>query len=447
MAEFQPIVHRTHRSNALFNLLGGGFSMLILLVIPFLLNRWLSQADYASWVLGFQIAMYIPLLGFGIHQILMRSIARGFAEQSSMAIQKAIASGFFLICAQVLVGIAIVVLSVFTLPFFLNGSAVNLAVIEAVWLRVGIAASIGLAALFYFGSFGAIARFEWENMYKAIIAVMFIGLVCILHLTDELMLIHIAYAYFLAIFSGIVFLTLVFLKQKIMPRPTLQAIDKPLLRSFFVGMRGISVWQLSAFLVAGVDVWIIARIAFDAVPGYSLALALVTFFSGVGVAFLSPCLPRFTLELSKPGGGQFQGVFVHYQKRLLQIMGTLVALIFLVPNTIWVLLFQEATPVFLDVFPILLIAAFIRMLTVLYSIAIVSANLQHQVIAPPLAEGISNLAMSIVLGIWLGPMGVALGTLAGAMICFALYSVHTIPKCAGTLPLKALSLLLPWKPK
>jgi hypothetical protein len=94
-----------------------------------------------------------------------------------------------------------------------------------------------------------------------------------------------------------------------------------------------------------------------------------------------------------------------------------------------------------------LIAAFIRMLTVLYSIAIVSANLQHQVIAPPLTEGISNLVVSIVLGIWLGPMGVALGTLVGAIICFALYSVHTIPKCAGTLPINALSLLLPRKPK
>lgn len=421
--------------------------MLTIVVIPFLLNRWLSQADYTYWVLSFQIAMYIPLLGFGIHQILMRTIAHGLARQSSSEIQKAITSGFFLICAQVLVGMAIVVVSVFSLPLFLNVSEFDLAVIEAIWLRVGIAASIGLLALFYFGSFGAIARFEWENAYKAIIAVVFIGFVFVLHLTSELILINIAYAYILAIFSGILFLTLVFLKQKTMPRPTIHDIDKPLLLLFFRGMRGISVWQLSAFLVAGVDIWIVARIEFDAVPGYSLALALVTFFVGVCAAFLSPCLPRFTQELSKPERGQFQGVFIHYQKRLLQIMITLIVLIILVPNAIWEQLFQEATPVFLDIFPILLIAAFIRMLTVLYSIAIISANLQHQVILPPLMEGASNLVISILLGIWLGPIGVALGTLVGAIICFGLYSVHTIPKCAGTLPLSALSLFLLRRPK
>ena len=417
--------------------------MLTLVAIPFLLNRWLSQADYASWVLGFQIAMYIPLLGFGIHQILMRTIAHGFAEQSNAVVQKAIASGFFLICTQAFIGIAIVMISVFSLPLFLHVPIEELATIEAVWLRVGIAASLGLLALFYFGSFGAIARFEWENAYKAIIATVFIGLVFVLYLTDHLLLIYIANAYIVAIVSGLVFLSAVFIRQKSMPRPQLHRLDKPLLISFFQGMRGISVWQLSAFLVAGVDIWIIARIAFDAVPGYSLALALVTFVVGVGVAFLSPCLPRFAQELSKPGHGQFHGVFIHYQKRLLQIMATLLVLIIFVPNTIWEQLFQEATPVFLEVFPILLMAAFIRMLTVLYSIAIVSANLQHQVVFPPLAEGISNLIASIILGIWLGPIGVALGTLVGAVICFSIYSFHTIPNCATAVPVSAISLLIP----
>lgn len=441
-----PAPHRTHRSNALFNLVGGGFSMLTLVVIPFLLNRWLSQADYTNWVLGFQVAMYIPLLGFGIHQILMRAIAHGFAEQSSAVIQKAIASGFFLICMQALIGILIVTISVFSLPFFLDVPQSELAVIEGVWIRVGIAASFGLIALFYFGSFGAIARFEWENGYKAIIAIVFIGLVFVLHFSGRLHLIYIANAYIVAITSGLVFLSAVFFRQKAIPRPQLPQLDKPLLFSFFQGMRGISVWQLSAFLVAGVDIWIIARIAFDAVPGYSLALALVTFVVGVGVAFLSPCLPRFTQELSKPGHGQFQGVFIHYQKRLLQIMAILIALIALVPNVIWEQLFQEATPVFLEVFPILLIAAFIRMLTVLYSIAIVSANMQHQVVFPPLAEGISNLLFSIVLGVWLGPIGVAMGTLIGAVICFCIYSVHTIPNCFGAVPVRAISLLIPRRP-
>lgn len=445
MAELSPTSDRPHRINALLNLLGGSFSMLTILVIPFLLNRWLSQADYASWVLGFQVAMYIPLLGFGIHQILMSSIAHGFSTKSSMAVQKAVSSGFGLIALLVLMAIGLVLISVYSLPLFLTIAAGEQAVIESIWIRVGCAAGLGLLALFYFGAFGAIARFEWENSYKAIVAVSFIGFVLFLQAQNKLTLIAIANGYMVAVALGLSFLSLVFLRQKYIPMPAPQTLDKPLLLSFARGMKGISVWQLSAFLVAGVDVWIIARIAFDAIPGYSLALALVTFVAGVGLAFVSPCLPRFAQEFSQPDYGQFQAIFVHYQKRLIQIMAILVGSITLIPNVVWSILFKEAAPVFLEIVPILLIAAFIRMLTVLYSIAIVSANLQHRVIFPPLAEGISNLVFSILLGIWLGPIGVALGTLIGALICFAIYSLHTIPACSTALPVKAIQLLTPWR--
>ena len=52
----------------------------------------------------------------------------------------------------------------------------------------------------------------------------------------------------------------------------------------------------------------------------------------------------------------------------------------------------------------------------LYSLAIVAANLQSQIIFSPLLEGFVSLGLNIVLGFWLGPVGVAIGTLCGRLL-------------------------------
>jgi len=445
MANLTPLLHRAHHRNALLNILGGGFSMLTVVVLPILLNRWLARAEYSIWVLGFQVVTYIPLLGFGIHQILMRTIAHGYATESEEMVKKAISSGFFLICALIGVGTLLVLLSGVLLNYFVHITASEYGSIQAIWFRVGIAASLALLALFYFGCFGSIARFEWENLYKATVALTLLGTVFFLHFQGTISATAVANAYVLAIITGLILLTVIFWLQKSIPSPKRAQVDRLMLSSFFRGMGGISVWQFSAFLVAGIDIWIIARVDFLAVPGYSLALALMTFVAGFGIAFLSPCLPRFTQELSKPNGGQFKIIFAHYQKRLLQILWLIVITLALVPNAFWQYLFQGATPVFLNIFPILLIATAIRMLTVLYAIAVVSANLQHEVIIPPLVEGLTNLVVSIILGMWLGPIGVAIGTLIGAIISFGLYSFYNIPKCQSTLSITVSTLLFPWR--
>jgi hypothetical protein len=71
-----------------------------------------------------------------------------------------------------------------------------------------------------------------------------------------------------------------------------------------------------------------------------------------------------------------------------------------------------------------------RFLVLLYSLAILRANLQHKIILSLLAEGIVNVAASVVTRSYLEDViGVALGTLRGAtmfnLVCFVQYYSHT----------------------
>ena len=80
----------------------------------------------------------------------------------------------------------------------------------------------------------------------------------------------------------------------------------------------------------------------------------------------------------------------------------------------------------------------------LYSLAIVAANLQSQVIFSPLLEGFVSLGLNIVLGFWLGPVGVAIGTLCGAITCLIFHFIYNIQRLHQQIPLKRVTLIFPW---
>ena len=88
---------RLYQTNALLNLAGGASSACMVLILPYLLNRLLSQQDYAIWVLGFQAVLYVPMLGLGIHQILNRTIAHSLALGDFSQLQRQLGSGFLLV--------------------------------------------------------------------------------------------------------------------------------------------------------------------------------------------------------------------------------------------------------------------------------------------------------------------------------------------------------------
>ena len=436
---------RLYQTNALLNLAGGASSACMVLILPYLLNRLLSQQDYAIWVLGFQAVLYVPMLGLGIHQILNRTIAHSLALGDFSQLQRQLGSGFLLVLLLAsMVGILVWVSS----PYvgLLSGASSGAdQQIGLVWRTIGSGASVGLLSLFFFGCFGGQQRYEWENAYKAMIALGFLSLVWWADIQAiTLTPLTLAFAYVMVIGGAMTLLVWRFIYSDVFSWRMLKQWHFPTVKSYLRSMYGYGVWQIGILMVSGLDLWIVARVNFAAVPGYAIALSFLVFLSGSISAIAGPCLPLFAAHLAKADQSAFVVLFLVWQKRLLVLVAALCTLLWFTPNAFWQFLLQDSAPIFTQVFPILLLASCLRLSTLLYSLAILSANLQHRIVLSPLVEGSVNLACSVLLGLYIGVIGVALGTLLGALVCLALHALYNIPRTADKIPLTPKALIAPW---
>ena len=441
----------SHRANALFNLLGGASTSLLVLVLPYLLARYLSAEEFAAWVIGFQASLYIPLLGLGIQHVINRSVAHALASQQardSVTLHEQLQTAWRLVLILAFLGAAVIGVGGFFLMELTQAPAAYESTILGVWYRVGLASALGLLSLFFFGYFGGLQRYEWENAYKAMVAIGFLSLVLMgIWQFGGINPITLANDFAIAIAMGLLILMLAFGLQhpKAQWRDALGVWHPPTGKNYLRGIYGTSMWQVAMLMITGFDILIVARLDFLAVPGYAIALSIMTFLTGFMGALVSPCLPRFAAELAKPQQGQFQHLFLVYQQRLIIACLAISLTLWVLPSALWTMLFGEAAPVFQMVMPILLVANCIRYLTILYTLALVSANLQHRVVVTPLMEGAINVSASVLLGWWLGPIGVALGTLLGALFCLGAHAFYNTARTRSVLPLTPAWILWPWK--
>lgn len=437
---------RPHYINALFNLAGGASSGLMVLVLPYLLNRILSQSDYAVWVLGFQAALYVPMFGLGIHQLLNRAIAHHLERDEHDYLNRNLASALVIVMVLAAAAFCFVLVGGKFVTQIIHANANQDLDIAQIWLMVGGAASLGLLSLFFFGCFGGQQRYEWENLYKAIVSIGFVsmilgGLGCGFVIDPS----NLCQMYFAAICMGLSFLVWRFTKQSQLSLPTLRDWHFPTAKSYVRGMYGLSIWQVGILMVSGLDLWIVAKVDFSAVPGYSIALSFLVFLSGTIAAIAGPFLPRFSAELSQANHGQFRMLFLSYQGKLIILISAIFIGLLLLPYSVWQFLLKDSTPIFYLVFPILLLATCLRLMTILYALSVVAANAQHRIVLSPILEGVINVISSIFLAYWLGPIGVAIGTLIGSVACLAFHALYNIPRTTDVVPLTSLSLIYPWK--
>jgi O-antigen/teichoic acid export membrane protein len=436
---------RLYQTNVLFNLAGSASSACMVLLLPYLLNRLLSQEDFAIWVLGFQVVLYVPMLGLGIHQILNRTIAHSLALGDFTQLQRQLGSGFVLVLFLAFLAGTLVWFSGPYVGLLSGASSSTDQQIGMVWFIVGSGASVGLLSLFFFGCFGGQQRYEWENAYKAMIALGFLSIVWWADIqTITLTPIMLAFAYMLVIGCALAFLVWRFIYSDAFGLQMLKQWHFPTIKSYLRSMYGLGVWQIGILMVSGFDLWIVARVNFAAVPGYAIALSFLVFLSGSISAITGPCLPLFATHLAKADGSTFLQHFLVWQKRLLVLVIVLSVLLWCTPNSFWQLLLQDSASIFTQVFPILLLATCVRLMTLLYSLAILSANLQHRIVFSPLAEGLVNISCSVLLGLYMGVTGIALGTLLGALVCLLLHAFYNIPRTADKIPLTPQALIAPW---
>ena len=434
---------QAHTTNAIWNLLGGASMSVLVLLVPFWLNQSLGAKQYALWALAYQVIVYIPLLGFGLNQILIREVAGTLRSSDTRAFHTILSNGFWMLIVLMAASFLLVGITGFWMDQLLPISPDARLQFQWMWWVLGGTGSLGLLSLYFFGVFGGHQQYLWENTYKTMVVLSFVLGLWILSVTKQFNVLSLAWVYAFAVGIALLSLGLVYYLEGF-PKPQRSQVDRATTAALVRSMYGLGVWQFSMVLVSGLDLWIVARLDFDAVAGYALALSCMTFLMGVGSALFSPSLPVFAKALTDQDRSQFVALFRQHQRWLIATALAIAVGIMVLPNTLWLALFKDSSAAFIAVMPILLLATVLRLLTLLYAYALVGANRQHQIIASPLLEGVLNVGLSIVLGICLGPVGVALGTLAGAVLCLAMHTLYNMPRQRHWVPVHASDLLFPW---
>ncbi len=419
--------------NAFWNLVSIGSGALLAVALPPFLTRMLPVETFGAWALVLQVASYVNLLGFGMQTIVARHVAISAAEPDRARRDAIVSTAFWALlvaagCALLLLLLAASQLDALfpTLPAALAGE------VAAAIMLVGAAVALTLPAAVLSGVFVGLQHNHVPALaLTAMRMVIFVAVVLAANRTASLG--GMGSAYLLATCAGVCLQFLLWWRMT--PEPSLapQMISRAAGRQLADEGLGLTVWNLSMLLVAGLDLIIVARVDYPMVPYFAVAAALAAFLGGVMQATSAAILP-VAARLTVRGDAAALNTLVALATRINGSLGLIAAAPLVLAGgfilSIWVGFdYARQSNVVLAV---LVVAGSLRTLALPYVAGAVSAGLQGRMIVTPLVEGIVNVVASILLGMRYGAIGVALGTLIGALVGqLALLAQHPLRDAMG----------------
>jgi len=418
--------------NAISNLSRGGAAAAVALVLPPILVRHMTTASYSVWVLALQAAAYLGYLDFGLQTAVGRYIAFANEKQdpkSRDAIFSTAFAGLSIAAALGLVvvaGIALAAHSIFpAMPVEL------LPALRMTLLIVGVSTALGLPASAWNGVFVGLQRFDIPAITvgsgKLLGA---IGLI-VAALTGR-SLVTMAMIAAAANFYSYAFQFA--MKRRLAPEVRFHPglITRPVVKELLGYCMSLTVWSLSMLLVSGFDLLLVGRFEFAAVTPYAVAATLITFLAGLQVAIFGVIMPHSAQLHARSDSTELGRLLLNSTRigvLLLSVTG--LPLIVFASPIVGTWIGHQFAASGGAVLALLVIANMVRLTGVPYASILIGTGQQKLILISPLMEGISNLVASILLGMRFGAIGVAWGTLIGAVIGMLANLVYNIPRTKG----------------
>lgn len=425
----RPVVLATLTKNAIANLARLGAAWIVVLFLPPLLVRVLDKPTYATWVLILQIGAYVSLLDNGIQSAIGRFVARADQDPDKTAMRKTLSSTALILLTACLIATVATVICSWQLEHIFHGIPASI-IFRAQWalVIVGTSLALGLPFSTFAGAFLGLQRNEinalaggigklsgaagaawaaWHHQGLVIMA-LWIG-------------------------AGNILQSLIFLLSSL--RTGLHSllhyahVSRVFIREFVHFSYAMFATQLSALLITGLDMPIVVAFDFHNAAYYALAATAGSMLAAPQGAVVTPLVPVAS-EMSTVQSPEQLGAVVirttRYASATLCLF-TLPLLFALFPFLrIWV--GNDYATHALVFAAILVIAQFIRLTLMPYAAIGFAVGQQGRMLISPLGEGIVNLGCSVLGAIWLGALGVALGTLVGAIVGVLLHFVVSMPR-------------------
>lgn len=417
--------------NALANLLRGGATAIVALALPHFLTHRLGHDRFAAWSLLLQMSAYTSYLDFGVQTAVARFLAGYMERGEEQHRDRLVSTALAILSAAAILAIILIGGVLWQVPNLFGGIPAELMSefrIAAGVLGASVVFSLPLSA--FSGVLLGLHRNEF--VAAAVGGSRLLGAGCVLLIvqrTESL----VSLAGCIAITTVLGGLVQVFVVRRLLPtlklsRSCVQASTAKELGGYCVGL---TVWTVGMLLISGLDVAIVGHFDFKAVGYYSIAAALVMLFSGAHSAISSAFMTPVAALHASGEVDQIKGVILHATR-----MSTLVNLLAVTATCLGGKFFLQhwvGEPYASQAFPIvevLMLAQAVRLVMNPYASALIATDLQRYGIAQGAVEGVVNLVCSIAGAYWIGPIGVAFGTLVGAVCGLAWTSLLTVRRTA-----------------
>jgi O-antigen/teichoic acid export membrane protein len=419
----------TVAKNAVANVIRGGASAVVAIMLPHFLTHSLGPDRFAGWALMLQLAAYANYLDFGVQTAVARYLAAALEADDQQQRDRLFSNAFAILIAAGIIALCGLGIVAWQLPHLFRSVPVALAAeIGSGLLILGFAAAINLPLSAYTGVLIGMQRNEFPAI--AIATSRFFGTVAVIlavHRTHSLALLAACIGGFNLV-AGLIQCVIV---KKLLPslRFSFAFLDRATAAELIRYCSTLSVWSFAMLLVSGLDVTIIGFFNFQAVGAYSIAATLIMFFTGlIGAAFSAVLAPVAVLQARQEFDRISRLVIVTTRLNSYFSMGVIVLAFLFGDSLIRAWVGPTYLALTLPVLKILLIAQAVRLVGNGYGVVLVGMGLQSYGLLPALIEGVSNLALSLLAIIVIGPIGVAWATLVAAVIAVAIVAFAVLPK-------------------
>jgi O-antigen/teichoic acid export membrane protein len=415
--------------NAAANVLRGGASAIVAVVLPPFLTRSLSHDRFAAWALLLQFAAYVNLLDFGLQTAVSRYVARSLEQGAVEERNRIISTAFALLSVSAFVGYLAMCIVVPLLPAIFRGVSPDLLVeLKEGVLCLSAFSALGLPASTFTGVLLGMHRNEFTTL--AFGSTKLLGaatLIVFVRHTQSLVVMAVALGTWNLLGGLAQYLAVRKLLPDMKVSPAL--VRKTQARELFHYCAYLNIWAFGGFLASGLDLLLVGYFDFKATGYYSIATSVVNFLGALNTAIFGAMIPAVAILHTR---GEFRklGLIVLRTTRYGIYLIVLSLLPFAVAGKPLLKLWLGADYALhtLPLLGVLLIANAIRFSGNPYSVVMIGSGQHKYAIVSPFAEGLVNLAASILCAMRLGGLGVAVGTLIGSFVGLGYHIFYNVPR-------------------
>ncbi len=418
--------------NAFASIARGGSVAIVILLSPPFLTRILSKDTYGTWLLILQLSAYISLLDFGIQTAVGRLVAYYTERGDTRHRDSIISTSLALLSALGLIGIVGLLALAWQLPNlfkdmpnYLDRDA------QLALLLVGSSLAISLPSSVFAGIFISHQRYDIPAWIIGSTK-LFSGLSVILVATASHNIILMAMTVAAGNIGAGIGLYLAWKKMADQTSISVQGISKQTGIEVIEYCYSLLLWNVAILLISGLDTTIIGIFDYQSLIYYNLAATLISLVIGVQGSIsgaIVPTVAKMSAQGKKAEIGDLLVIMTRY--------ATIVSISISIPL---ILFSQLITFVWVGsgyslhmsyLLQLLVLANFIRQFGGPYSMVMMAIGEQKLITLSPLIEGVINLLISIMLVSKIGAIGVAIGTMTGAIVSISLHLFYNIPRTQG----------------